>query len=136
MNIHKIAFFEGIDSIVIKEIETGCSAKSFNKGETIFKKGDRADFLYILEQGEIDLVFQEKNMSLFSLNQPGEVFGWSSLVEKGVFTSTSICRSATTVQRISKKNIEKIFNQYPEAAVTFYRRLGSIFSKRISKVFE
>lgn len=34
------------------------------------------------------------------------------------------------------KEIEGIFNRYPKAAVIFYRRLGSIFSKRISRALE
>lgn len=136
MDIQKIKFFEGIDSNVINEIKNGCSAVTFKEGDTIFEKGDPANFLYILEQGNIDLFLKEKDFVICSLKEAGEVFGWSSIVEKGVFTSTSICRSITSVLRIPKENIEDIFNRYPDAAVKFYRRLGSIFSKRISRVFE
>lgn len=136
MNILEIKFFEGIDPQVIKEIEKGCSAKTYKEGDVLFEKGDSADFLYILEHGDIDLFLREKGLSICRLNQPGEVFGWSSLVEKGIFTSTCICRSETSALRIPRERMEEIFNHYPKAAVTFYRRLGSIFSKRISKVFE
>ena len=136
MNIQEIKFFEGIDSNVISEIENGCSAITFEEGDAIFEKGDPANFLYILEQGDIDLFIREKNHVICNLKQAGEVFGWSSIVEKGIFTSTSICRSSTSVLRIPKENIEDIFDRYPGAAIQFYRRLGSIFSKRMSKALE
>ena len=136
MDIQEIKFFEGIDSNVINEIKQGCSAKTFEEGDTIFEKGSPADFLYFLEQGSIDLFLKEKDMTLCTLEQPGEVFGWSSIVENGIYTSTSICRAKTSVLRIPKNKVEEIFNNNTKAAVEFYRRLGSIFSKRISKVFE
>jgi len=136
MDIQEVKFFKGIDSNVIKEIEEGCSSAMFKQGDTIFKKGDSADFLYILEQGDINLVLKDKDVTFCRLNQAGEVFGWSSIVEKGIYTSSCICKAPTSVLRIQKDKIEAIFDTFPKAAITFYRRLGSIFSKRISKAIE
>ncbi len=136
MNIQTIKFFEGIDSNVIKDIENGCSKRTFAEGDIIFEKGESANNLYFLEQGKIDLFIKDKDMILCSLDQPGEVVGWSSIVEKGIYTSTCVCKSKASILSISREKIEKIFNQYPNAAITFYRRLGSIFSKRISKALE
>lgn len=136
MNIHEIQFFEGMDSNVIKEIESACLSSAFEAGEAIFEKGDPADFLYILERGKIDLLIRDKEVTVCSLTREGEVFGWSSIVEKGIYTSTCLCRTATIVRQVPKEKIEHIFNQHPDAALIFYRRLGSIFSKRISTVLE
>ncbi|MBU8910658.1 MAG: cyclic nucleotide-binding domain-containing protein [Desulfobacterales bacterium] len=136
MNIHEIHFFEGIDAAVIKEIENSCTVGTYEKDAVIFEKGSRADFLYILEEGNIDLLIKDKELTICSLTEPGEVFGWSSIVEKGIYTASCISRARTKVLKISKDKIEDIFNRYPKAAVTFYRRLGSIFSKRISKALE
>ncbi len=136
MDIQEVGFFEEFSPDVINKIKQGCSEKTFDEGDTIFEKGASADFLYFLIHGSIDLFLKEKNMTLCNLSEPGEVFGWSSIVEKGIYTSTSICRSATSVFSIPKDKVDAIFNQHPNAAVEFYRRLGSIFSKRISKVFE
>jgi len=136
MNIHEVQFFEGIDTQVIKEIENSCTLKTFEKGVAIFEKGTQADFLYILEQGDIDLLIKDTELTICNLTEPGEVFGWSSIVEKGIYTASCICKAETKALRISKDNIEDIFSRHPKAAVTFYRRLGSIFSKRISKALE
>ncbi len=136
MDFQNLEFFEGIDPVVIKEIEKGCSKKDYAAGETIFEKGSRGDYLYVLDQGSIDLTVREEDRILCTLKQPGEVFGWSSMVEKGFYTTSAVCKAATSVLRISNMNIVDIFNRYPGVAVTFYRRIGSIFSKRISKALE
>ncbi len=136
MNIQNFPFFESIDPDAIGAIQKACRKTDFKTGYQIFLKGSAADYLYILEKGTVELLLKEKDQRLFVLSEPGEVFGWSSIVEKGVYTSTATCKTDTVVQRISKQDIESIFDQYPKAAVKFYQRLGSIFSKRISKAIE
>ena len=136
MNIREIQFFNEIETDVVREIENSCTIETFGKDSIIFKKGSRADFLYILDEGNISLLAKDKGMTICNLTEPGEVFGWSAIVEKGVYTASSVCTSEARVLRISREKIEDIFNRYPKAAVTFYRRLGSLYSKRISKALE
>jgi CRP-like cAMP-binding protein len=136
MNIHEIKFFEGIDDQAITEIKTGCTKELYEKDAQIFEKGSPAQFLYILEDGSVDLLLNDKDQLLCNLVEPGEIFGWSSMVEKGIYTASCICRSPTKVLRISREKIEDIFNRHSNAAVMIYRRLGSIFSKRMSKALE
>ncbi len=136
MDLQNISFFEGIDAKVIEEIKTVCNKNNYESGELIFKKGTSADFLYVLEQGEIDLLLKEEDQTIFSLTEPGEVFGWSSIVFNGIYTATCTCKIPTTVLKISKQDIEAIFYRHPVDAIKFYRRLGSIFSRRISKALE
>lgn len=136
MNINEMDFFEGIDDNVIQEIEHNCTQKIFDKGDTIFEKGDPAKFLYFLDTGQINLFLKEKKKNICTLNMPGEVFGWSSIVENGVYTSSSICKVKTSVLQIPREAIKKIFNLHPNAAVTFYQRIGSVFSKRLTTIID
>ncbi|MFH2060930.1 MAG: cyclic nucleotide-binding domain-containing protein [Pseudomonadota bacterium] len=134
MNINEMNFFEGIDDKVIQQIEDNCTEKTFDKGDAIFEKGNPADFLYFLDTGQVDLFIKDKKLCICTLNAPGEVFGWSSIIENGVYTSSSICKTKTSVLRIPREAIKEIFNLHPNAAVTFYQRIGSVFSKRLTTV--
>lgn len=136
MTVQDSKFFKGIDEGVVKEIDKVSSVKSFSVGDTVFEKGSSAETLYILDQGNIDLVLKKEDNLVYSLNKPGEVFGWSSLVENGIYTSTAICSEDASVLCISRQDIENILNQNLSTALVFYRRLGQIFSKRISKAVE
>lgn len=136
MKINETDFFTGINESVIQQIEQNCTQKTFEEGDTIFEKGNPANFLYFLDTGQVDLFLKEKNLCLCTLDKPGEVFGWSSIVENGVYTSSSICITKTSVLRITREAIKEIFNLHPNAAVTFYKRLGSVFSKRLTTVVD
>ena len=134
MKISEMSFFQGIDSKVIGEIEAECARQDYRSEEIIFDKGDPAEFLYFLETGRIELVFKEKSDTICTIGSPGDVFGWSAIVEDGVYTSSAISRTQTRVMYISRQAIKRIFNTHPEAAVIFYQRIGTVFSKRLTTV--
>jgi CRP-like cAMP-binding protein len=47
----------------------------------IFREGDVVDFLYILEDGDINIIIQGEKPLFFPVDMTGSVFGWSSLVD-------------------------------------------------------
>ncbi|MCG8614952.1 MAG: cyclic nucleotide-binding domain-containing protein [Desulfobacterales bacterium] len=136
MNIRNVKFFEGIDPTVVEEISSVCKSRSYAAKDVIFEKGAAAGHLYILKSGSVELLLRKTDNIVYGLETPGEIFGWSSIVENGVYTSTATCVTETDVLSISKNDIEGIFNRHTDAAVTFYRRLGSIVSKRITRAVE
>ena len=129
-----LTFFEDIDADLVREIDRISSVRSFKAGDTIFTKGNTAEHLFILEQGQIDLLMQSKNDTRFNLNRTGDVFGWSSLVENGVYTSTATCQSDASIRCIPKSDMDPIFEKNSRAAVRIYRKIGDIFSKRMAGV--
>ena len=135
MDISKIDLFSGIEANVKEEIVQNCSEQNFSKGSTIFQKGETANCLYILMEGKINLVVKDDNDTMYSLTKSGEVFGWSSIVDKGVYSASCVCLTDIKVKSIEKDKIDDIFNRHPKAAVAIYRHLGSIFSKRMGNAF-
>lgn len=135
MDINEIGLFEGIEAEARQEIIDNCSEKHFEKDSIVFQKGESADFLYILLEGEANLIMKNEGSVIYSLTEPGEAFGWSSIVEKGVYSASCVCLTDIKVMRITKEKIDDIFNRYPRSAVALYRRLGSIFSKRMGNAF-
>ncbi len=136
MDISEIELFEGIEQDAKNELIENSSLKSFSKDSTIFQKGDTADYLHILLEGKINLILENDDVIMYSLTKPGEVFGWSSIVEKGVYSATCVCLTDIKVKSIEKNKIDDIFNRFPKTAVAIYRRLGSIFSKRMGNAFK
>ncbi len=133
MNIQATTFFQNIEANVFKEIKSVCRAQIFEPEKMIFKKGTSAEYLYILELGQVELFIKDQDQTGLLLAEPGEVFGWSALVKQGIYTSTCMAKTQTSVLKIFKSHIEMIFDRYPRAAVTFYQHLGSILSKRVLK---
>ena len=135
MIIKKIDLFEGIDAEVMKEIANISSEENYAKDTVLFKQGDEAVCLYILEEGAIKLTIQNGGTLVYSLSEPGEVFGWSSVVEPGLYTASGVCSKDSKVVKIEREKLNELFHLHPDAGLKILRRLGGVFSKRLSSAY-
>ena len=135
MIVKEIDLFRGIDPKVMNEIVDICSEESHAKDTVIFKKGEEADCLYILEEGSINLVIENGGTLVFSLTEPGEVFGWSSMIESGLYTASGICTTDLKVVKIEREKLDKIFNLHPDVGLNVLKKLAGVISQRLSNSY-
>lgn len=135
MIVKEIDLFKGIDPKIMEEIVNICSEENYTKDTVLFKKGDLPDCLYILEEGSIKLVIENGGSITYSLIDPGEVFGWSSMVESGLRTASGVCATDLKVVKIEKEKLDKIFNLHPDVGFTVLKRLAGVISERLSNAY-
>jgi CRP-like cAMP-binding protein len=73
-------------------------------GEVFFTQGSRADQVYILQQGRVNLGYQPEDggwITITTLTESGNVFGWSAVLGHQHYTSTSVCLTEAEVWRVS-----------------------------------
>jgi CRP/FNR family cyclic AMP-dependent transcriptional regulator len=94
----------------------------FEEGEVLFRKGDRADKLYYIQSGHVELVELKKRVG------PPEVIG-----EIGVFspfkerTATAKCSETMEAYTIDENHIEQLYFQNPQ----FGYQLVQLILKRL-----
>ena len=132
MEIRDVDFFEGLSEETLSQLTSSSAVKDFDQDETIFEKGDPADVFYVLKEGTLELELHNGEAAV-NLTRPGEIFGWSAMVEKGVYTARCTSKKPSSAFGIPKEKMEIIFNRNPKDAVILYKRIGSVFSKRLSK---
>ena len=135
MIVNEIDLFRGIDPEVMEEIANICSEEEYAKDTVLFEKGEEAESLYILEQGALNLVIKDGGSLIYSLTEPGEVFGWSSLVESGVYTASGVCATDTKVVKIEREKLERVFDRHPEVGFKVLKRLAGVISQRLSNAY-
>lgn len=135
MIINEIELFKGIDFEVMNKIAKICSEESYSKGIVLFNNNEKAEALYIIIEGTVHLEVKNGGTITYSLNDPGEVFGWSSMFESGRYTATGICATDLKVVKIERNRINKIFNIHPGAGIKILRRLGTVSSNRLSNAY-
>ena len=135
MILGEIDLFKDINFEVMNEIAGICSEENYKKDTVLFQKDEDANFLFILVEGTLQLVIKNGGSIIFSLEEPGEVFGWSSMVESGRYTSSGICASDLKAVKIGRKELEKIFRKHPDAGYKIIRRLAGVISKRLSNSY-
>ncbi len=132
----EIDLFKGIDFAVMEQITESCIGESFEPGTTLFKRGENAEALYIIEEGTLKLEVEDGSSLTFSLTDPGTLFGWSSLAESGKYTASGISVTDLKVVKIKKRQLEKIFKQHPDVGLKIMRRMVDVFSSRLSNAYQ
>ena len=136
MFINKYDLFGGISSIVMKEITDICVEEVYDKGTTIFNQGERAENLYILREGTLNLMVKNGGSLVFSLSEQGEVFGWSSLFESGRYTASAICDTDLKVFKIERKELYKILKHNAGDGFIIMRRLAGVIANRLNRAYQ
>ena len=136
MFVREIELFKGIASHIIDEIAELATEETFPLGHVLFRKGDVADYLYILEEGAVNIVIQEQGHISFPVNQLGRVLGWSALVEPNRYTATAECVKDSKVIKIDGGRLMRILEKHPREGMTIMRRLAGVIATRLVKSYQ
>jgi len=131
MFILEADLFKGMSQEVIEEIDRVTFEESYEEGTFLFKAGAPASNFYILAAGKVKLTIGEEGHITHLVSNPGEAFGWSSLVEHGFYTASAECSTPTKLLRIEKEKLDKIFEKHPASGMSFFKRLAGVVGKRL-----
>ena len=136
MFIKEAELFKGIASHIIDEVAELGTEEIFPAGHVLFQKGDSADFLYILEEGEIDITIEGQKRISFQVNQPAHVFGWSALVEPNQYTATAECVKESKVIKLDGDGLMRLFEKHPSEGLKVMKRLAGVIATRLVSAYE
>ncbi|HYA15378.1 MAG TPA: cyclic nucleotide-binding domain-containing protein [Syntrophales bacterium] len=136
MFIQEVELFQGIPSHIIDEIAELITQESNKAGRVLFQEDDFADYLYILEEGEINLTIQGEKYRSFSVDKTGLVFGWSSLVEPRRYTAAAECVKESKVIKIDADRLMRVFERHPAEGLKIMRRLAGVMGVRLVKCYQ
>lgn len=152
--IASLTIFSGIDQSHLTEIGQYAEILEFDSGRTIFQDGEKADTLYGVLSGEVELVLVARDEILktdiqfeeYARSQtetvereiivdaigPGEIFGWSALTPAGQFTSKAVCAEPSKVFALPADKVRSFFQQHPNVGYVFMERLAEVISQRLA----
>lgn len=130
MLLKDVPLFKGIGPQLLTEIEEICSEDNLPFGHIVFRKGDFADFLYILIEGEIDITIRGLDRFHFPVDRKGQVFGWSAMVEPRRNRTRAECQSRCRVYKIDGESLKNILEKYPLDALKVMERVAGVIADR------
>ncbi len=110
--------------------------KSYDTGQVLFDLGDPADHFYILVKGAIELTMSSDEKKIYTGDQTGESFGWSSLLERGRYTASARAKIPTVVLQFDKNGLQQIIDDDPTSGIIFYKYLAKTLCRRLLKSYE
>jgi CRP-like cAMP-binding protein len=102
----------------------------------VFSEGDPADNLYVLQSGALDLFMAGTSQATCVAIKAGEAVGWSSLVDRKIYSATVQCAEDSRLFKIDKNNLDRILRQHPSTGLNFYKKLAGLVGERVIKCYQ
>ncbi len=129
--IERCNLFRGFNASTLEKVQSATEKKSYPQGSFIFQGGEPANYLYILQEGRVRLRFSQGGQVAYALTEPGDVFGWSSMVGQGEYTLSAQSVTAVTVARLDKGQLLRILEDDTACGMIFFRHLGEFIGQRL-----
>lgn len=88
--------------------------ESYSPGETIFEQGDNADRMYVVKEGEVDIMLKGK---VVETAKPGHLFGEMSLVDQRERSATVRAKTACELVPVDRLKFKELIQKEPDFAI-------------------
>ncbi|MFI5071931.1 MAG: Crp/Fnr family transcriptional regulator [Terriglobales bacterium] len=102
-------------------VKSGISVRSFKTGETIFKEGDPATELYVIERGQVGIQLGNRQLDVLDGHN---IFGEMALIDDAPRSATAIAVTDVTLAPVSEKQFLFLISQTPFFALNVMRVLA------------
>ena len=129
--------FWGMDHEFVKRVMDVSVKQSRNKGDVLFRAGDPANKFFILIKGRVRLGIGDagRAATVHTVNNPGECFGWSSLIERDSYTAMAECSERCELTMIGRKDFESVLAKDPANGMVFLKRLAGLIAERLTNSY-
>ncbi len=129
--LNQAKLFAGMSEPALRDIEDIAAVKSYLPGAFVFHEGDRADHLYVLQEGRVRLRMGEEGQVAYVLSGAGEVFGWACMANVEEYTLSAQCVLPVRTLRLGSEKLHRILEADPSSGLIFYRRLSELIGQRL-----
>jgi hypothetical protein len=109
------------DEDVVRSLVPYMTTELYPKGTALFRQGDAADRLYMIQEGGVHFVENDKHAAV------GEVFGEVGLfAPHGTRTLTAVCEQDCRLSAISRQRVLELYYQDPEFGYFLIRLVAGL----------
>lgn len=129
--------FSGMSHYMLAEISIFSKEIDIQKGAWLFYEGDRADRFYIVVEGSIALTtnifLNEKSTEIEAADPvgPGEILGWSALVDPNQYSSGGKAKVNSKLIEIEAPAFRELLQDNPEFGYQFMKHIAEAIRSRL-----
>ena len=110
--IESFSAFSDLEENEVQALATLDEEERYRPGTFIFHEGDPANKLYLLLEGHVEMMMATNadgtQRAMVMTAGPGEIFGWSSLVEPYQLTASAHCATRVRVVAITASGVRAL----------------------------
>lgn len=128
-------FFAELDRRYLTTIAKCGEAQHYSSGQAVYNYGEPAIDFYVMIDGHVrfDITFLSRPTAIGEITAPGDVFGWTGLVESiPRRLSTARCLRPTEVFRIDGPTLLVLANSDHEVGYHIFKRLSEVIPSTVT----
>ncbi len=128
-----VPLFRGVNNQDLALLAGSCRSLDLNPQTAVFEQGARAETLYILVAGRVAIRYKpyDGDPLIVAEVQPGDVFGWSTLLRRPSYSSGAVALESSRVLAISGTGLRRLCRARPQAGAIILDRLVAVIPERL-----
>lgn len=141
-DLRKYQFFGFLEGDQFSKVAMLADEVSWKAGDKVFKVGDKAAYIYLLTEGEVDLRYyvvdsvisdKSKEFSVGEVN-PGEAFGLSALLGAKEFTTNAVCGGDCAGIKLDAEKLMELAEENPVLGYKLMKQVANSAFERLDHV--
>jgi CRP-like cAMP-binding protein len=131
--LQKSPLFEMLSQAELELLAELSRPRRYAGGEVVFEEGDLGDSLFVLMNGEVDVLHKDgkgEAQVLVTL-QPPEFFGEMSLIDKEFRSATVKAKSDATMLQLTAENLATFRKNYKDGFSFLVINIARVLSNRL-----
>ncbi|MBI4282581.1 MAG: cyclic nucleotide-binding domain-containing protein [Chloroflexi bacterium] len=136
-------FFKELTVAEEEKVLALAARKEYPAGAIIFREGQRAEELLLLEEGKVVLQMQVRAAQSSSYRKatidfvtPGEMLGWSAIVEPNIYTLTAVSLGRAQVLTINGPKLKALMQNDLHIGQKLLAALVKVIASRLADTRE
>jgi len=127
--LKSVEIFQGLTDEELEIAAQFCQEEGLVEGVTLCEEGERADRLFILEQGAVSIRF--KKGANYAIQTPGKILGWSFLVPPNRYTASAVTTSPSRVLVIKSPDFYDLVHKDTKIGLKIMDNLAQVVASRL-----
>jgi CRP/FNR family transcriptional regulator, cyclic AMP receptor protein len=132
--LRDVRFLHDIDNEHLSQIAELTRLRDAGEGEILFREGDTPADVFLVVSGRVGLDINTPGMGERRIMDvgPGEILGWSALLEQTQMTATARTLCPSSVAQINTGELLRICKRNPRFGYELLRRTSLALASRLS----
>jgi hypothetical protein len=127
--LRKVDFLEGLEEGELQGIAPFFEEEDVAAGVTLCEEGERADRLYVLDQGKVSI--HSKKGRQYDIDAPGKVVGWSFLMPPFVYTASATTVTPSRLLVLKSPDFYFLIHKEPKVGMKVVSNLAKVIAGRL-----
>ncbi len=117
----------------VETIARFLSLHNYKKGQTIFRQGDKENYMAFIVEGRVDILkesLDDLEQIVVTLN-PRTHFGEMSFIDDEPRSASAVARDDASLLVLSNENFENLVTQHPSIGIKMLKNMARMISQRL-----